>query len=88
MPRPVLHDPHLRFLLGVADNPDAWLHITRPMPLPATARPSSATDAPANATTAPFQLRRWELLPDAAPNIGENDTALSLRLFDARRVGA
>lgn len=34
----------------------------------------------------PFLLRRWEILPDPASNAGGNDTALSLGLFEARRV--
>lgn len=33
-----------------------------------------------------FQLRRWEALSEPTPNVGENDTALSLGLFEARRV--
>lgn len=33
----------------------------------------------------PYQLRPWELLEDAAPLAGVNDTAVSLRYFDARR---
>jgi len=34
----------------------------------------------------PFPLRRWEVMPDATPTVGENDTSLSLGLFGARRV--
>jgi mediator of RNA polymerase II transcription subunit 12 len=34
---------------------------------------------------APFPLRRWEMLGEPTPNVGENDTSLSLTLFDARR---
>ncbi|KAK4240138.1 mediator of RNA polymerase II transcription subunit 12 [Achaetomium macrosporum] len=33
-----------------------------------------------------FQYRRWETLSEPTPNVGENDTALSLALFEARRV--
>ncbi|KAL4821095.1 hypothetical protein BDW67DRAFT_152046 [Aspergillus spinulosporus] len=36
----------------------------------------------------PYPLRPWELLEDAAPILGVNDTAVSLKLFDARRVRA
>ncbi|KAL4885017.1 hypothetical protein BJY04DRAFT_157817 [Aspergillus karnatakaensis] len=36
----------------------------------------------------PYPVRPWELLEDAAPLVGVNDTAVSLRLFDARRVRA
>ena len=34
----------------------------------------------------PFGLRRWELLSEPTPNIGENDTSLSLGLFDAIKI--
>ncbi|RAL10547.1 uncharacterized protein BO97DRAFT_121678 [Aspergillus homomorphus CBS 101889] len=35
-----------------------------------------------------YPVRPWELLEDAAPIVGMNDTALSLKYFDARRVRA
>ncbi len=34
----------------------------------------------------PFQFRRWEILSEPTPNVGENDTSLSLTLFDARKL--
>ena len=34
----------------------------------------------------PYPLRSWELLEEPTPNIGVNDTAVSLGLFQARRV--
>jgi len=33
-----------------------------------------------------FHFRRWELLNEPTPNVGENDTALSLGLFEARKL--
>ncbi|KAL4973776.1 hypothetical protein BDW66DRAFT_141599 [Aspergillus desertorum] len=36
----------------------------------------------------PYPVRPWELLEDAAPVRGVNDTAVSLKLFDAMRVRA
>lgn len=33
-----------------------------------------------------FPLRRWEILSEPTPNVGENDTSLSLTLFNARKV--
>ncbi|OOF98567.1 hypothetical protein ASPCADRAFT_204321 [Aspergillus carbonarius ITEM 5010] len=35
-----------------------------------------------------YPVRPWELLEDAAPIVGMNDTAVSLKYFDARRVRA
>ncbi|OJJ43413.1 hypothetical protein ASPZODRAFT_146129 [Penicilliopsis zonata CBS 506.65] len=34
----------------------------------------------------PYPIRPWELLGDAAPILGANDTAIGLGLFEARRV--
>jgi len=34
----------------------------------------------------PYPMRPWELLEDAAPFVGANDTAVNLGYFDARRV--
>ena len=34
----------------------------------------------------PFLFRRWEILSEPTPNVGENDTSLSLTLFDARKI--
>lgn len=36
--------------------------------------------------TVPFPLRRWEIMSDATPMVGDNDTSLSLSLFGARKV--
>lgn len=36
--------------------------------------------------TTPFVVRQWEIFPDSAPIMGENDASLSLRLFGARKV--
>ncbi|QIW99224.1 hypothetical protein AMS68_004742 [Peltaster fructicola] len=34
----------------------------------------------------PFSVRRWEVMPDPTPVIGENDSSLSLTLFGARKA--
>ncbi|PTB70350.1 hypothetical protein BBK36DRAFT_1109106 [Trichoderma citrinoviride] len=34
----------------------------------------------------PYVLRRWELLSEPTPNVGVNDTSLSLSLFEAIRI--
>ncbi|QSZ31014.1 hypothetical protein DSL72_000575 [Monilinia vaccinii-corymbosi] len=33
----------------------------------------------------PFTMKRWEMLGEPAPNMGENDTSLSLTLFASRK---
>ena len=34
----------------------------------------------------PYPVRRWEMVQDAMPNAGENDTCLSLSLFGAKKA--
>ena len=34
----------------------------------------------------PFVMRRWEMLSESTPNTGENDTSLSLGLFEAIKI--
>lgn len=40
----------------------------------------------AQESLSPFALRRWELLSEPTPNVGENDTSLSLGLFGAVKL--
>ncbi|CAK3785023.1 Mediator of RNA polymerase II transcription subunit 12 [Lecanosticta acicola] len=56
---------------------------------PASATPSGskAPVRPVGETKmVPFPLRRWEIMGDATPAMGDNDTSLSLALFGARKV--
>ena len=41
---------------------------------------------PVEMKTTPYALRRWEIMPDPTPVMGENDVSLSLGLFGARKV--
>ncbi|KAI0397683.1 transcription mediator subunit Med12 [Xylariaceae sp. FL0594] len=80
-------DPRLRYLFSFAPDPaDNFLlahrergpHDRRMMAINAgMASPEKLT---------PFVFRRWEILHEQTPNIGENDTSLSLTLFDARKI--
>jgi len=36
----------------------------------------------------PFTMKRWEMLGEPTPNMGENDTSLSLTLFASRKGSA
>ncbi|RMY24605.1 hypothetical protein D0867_01265 [Hortaea werneckii] len=47
--------------------------------------PFGATRQPVEVKTTPYVIRRWEIMPDSAPVMGENDTSLSLGLFGARK---
>ncbi|GAB0140210.1 hypothetical protein EsHS_00000843 [Epichloe bromicola] len=39
-----------------------------------------------NERLSPFVIRRWEILSEPTPNVGENDTSLSLGLFEATKI--
>lgn len=34
----------------------------------------------------PFGFKRWEVLNEPTPNVGENDTSLSMTLFEAIKL--
>ncbi|KAI9819387.1 MAG: RNA polymerase II mediator complex subunit [Phylliscum demangeonii] len=52
-----------------------------------TMTPTTTTMTAATATSmTPFVLRHWELFSDSTPVMGENDTCLDLRLFQARKM--
>ncbi|MCJ1245835.1 RNA polymerase II mediator complex subunit [Trapelia coarctata] len=74
-----LRDSRLQYLFGVADSEEGEsLHIT------STTRISTLVSVdPGNRV--PLPLRRWEMVQDATPIIGENDTSLSLNLFGTRK---
>ena len=48
--------------------------------------PAGAKSGPQEIKYTPFVIRPWEIMPDPTPNVGENDTSLSLTLFAARRA--
>ena len=83
-----LRDPRLQFLVGYSDSSaDSWLHLVTSVSAPQSAS-SGSRSMVGTATTiwAPFPLRRWEMIEDASLIVGENDTALSLSLFGARKA--
>ncbi|KAG9234086.1 RNA polymeras-like protein II mediator complex component Srb8 [Amylocarpus encephaloides] len=79
----------MHYLFSFQPSPSEWLVLSQnesSLGIPAT--PSS--DLPDKRTQdkvklTPLALRRWEMLGEPAPNIGRNDTSLSLSLFAARR---
>ncbi|KAJ6444090.1 RNA polymerase II mediator complex component Srb8 [Purpureocillium lavendulum] len=53
------------------------------LPHSAAARGMGAMYGVVQERLTPFMLRRWEILSEPTPNVGENDTSLSLGLFEA-----
>ncbi|MCJ1386791.1 RNA polymerase II mediator complex subunit [Xylographa soralifera] len=74
----LLHDSPLKYLFLSADDEIDWLHTTGPR--------NTSTSFAENLTPVPFPFRRWEMVQDATPTIGENDTSLSLTFFGARKA--
>jgi len=73
-------DPRLRFVFGYSDIVDGeWLQLVSPFM-------SEGKRGGVKPTVHPFQLRKWEMMQDATPVAGENDTSLSLGLFGARKA--
>lgn len=70
-------DPAENFMLAHREKPPAGIHERRMMAMNLGMPPEKLT---------PFTFRRWEILNEPTPSIGDNDTSLSLTLFDARRI--
>lgn len=77
-----LHDtissPQMYYLFSFQANPSEGLVLCQKENAP-------TTSGERNEKLTPFVLRRWEMLGEPTPNIGENDTSLNLTLFGARR---
>jgi mediator of RNA polymerase II transcription subunit 12 len=85
-----IQDIRLQFLFGYPDHEDG--DFIRLVSVPnggasadPKAKPGPAGIAPDPGQSQAFPLRRWEMVQDATPIIGENDTSLSLSLFGARK---
>ena len=48
--------------------------------------PTTVGAASAGEKLRPFTFRRWEILNEPTPNVGENDTSVNLVLFEARKI--
>ncbi|KAK5626880.1 hypothetical protein RRF57_002595 [Xylaria bambusicola] len=72
-------DPAENLMLAHKEKPPAGVHERRMMAM------NFGIGMPPEKLT-PFTFRRWEILNEPTPNVGENDTSLSLTLFDARKI--
>ena len=88
-----IRDTRLQFLVGYSGNIDGerLRLVTNGTSIPSSATAgaspaSSSSNAPNATISVPFAIRRWEMVQDATPIIGENDTSLSLSLFGARKA--
>jgi len=74
----LLHESPLQFLFTSADDETGWLQITEPC--------TTSSSLVENLNCVPFPFRKWEMVQDATPTIGENDTCLSLTFFGAKKA--
>ncbi|KAB5517300.1 hypothetical protein GE09DRAFT_1158331 [Coniochaeta sp. 2T2.1] len=69
---------------GGAGGPRPPVHPGQLLGTPASLWGGQMPQGPERLT--PFYFRRWEMLNEPTPVVGENDTAVSLGLFEARKV--
>ena len=63
------------YLFSIAPNPSQWLVLSTRERIGGVEKEKLTQ----------YPLRRWEMLGEPTPNVGENDTSLSLTLFGARK---
>ncbi|KAI8966081.1 hypothetical protein F5Y11DRAFT_310223 [Daldinia sp. FL1419] len=82
-------DPRIRYLFSFAPNPAENLMLAHREKPPQGIQERRAMAMGMNMIPeklTPFIFRRWEILNEPTPVVGENDTSLSLTLFDARKI--
>ena len=83
--RDTASNPRISYLFSYAPNPTEWLVLSQKERIVPPPGAGAAERLIEKEKLAPFSLRRWEMLGEPTPNVGENDTSLSLTLFGARR---
>ena len=84
-----IRDSRIRFIFGYSEPTDGeWLQLVANSPVKAETIMADLVRTSATQTTEtlqPYQIRSWEMMQDATPVVGVNDTSLSLTLFGARK---
>ena len=82
-----IYDPRLCFIFGYSEISDCeWLQVVTHSTLsPDVKSARAAATSSITEVTQPYPLRRWEMIQDATPLVGANDTSLSLTLFETRK---
>jgi mediator of RNA polymerase II transcription subunit 12 len=75
----------ISYLFSITKDPSDWLVLSQKERLPVGGPTERRGAGMEREKVAPYPLRRWEMLGEPTPNIGENDTSLSLTLFGARK---
>jgi mediator of RNA polymerase II transcription subunit 12 len=82
--RDTICSPGVSYMLSYCSNPSEWLVMVQKERISVASGGAESRSVEKEKLT-PFVLRRWENLGEPTPNVGENDTSLSLTLFGARR---
>ncbi len=83
--RDTASSPRVSYIFSFAPNPTEWLVLSQTEKTQPVSSAGATDRAIEKEKLVPFALRRWEMLGEPTPNVGENDTSLSLTLFGARR---
>ncbi|KAL0937959.1 transcription mediator subunit med12 [Colletotrichum truncatum] len=87
---PASSDARLRYLFSQMPPPTEQFvlaHRQQPATQPTgPPRPKIPISMQGTDKLTPFVFRKWEMLSEPTPNVGENDTALSLTLFEAIKI--
>lgn len=75
-------DERIRYLLGYTEDEMEWLYLCQKA---GGGFSSGKCGEKMGEMLKTYDLRPWEMLSEPTPNVGENDTSLSLVLFGARR---
>ncbi|KAG4031211.1 hypothetical protein MFRU_009g00020 [Monilinia fructicola] len=81
----------ISYIYSIMATPSDWLWIYQggPLKTAAAGRNSNNTNTDRGKEQSPqffpFTMKRWEMLGEPTPNMGENDTSLSLTLFASRK---
>ena len=78
-------DPRMHYIFGLPDDIDEECLQLVPSTLAGfEAEPLENAAVASKPASQSFLVRRWEMVPDATPTLGENDASLSLSLFGSR----
>lgn len=85
-----IRDPRVCFVFGYSEpTDDEWLQAVNDPPTRSDSKPAGLAGPSSERTLRtmqPYPVRRWEMMQDATPLMGVNDTSLSLTLFGARKA--
>ncbi|PQE15191.1 transcription mediator subunit Med12 protein [Rutstroemia sp. NJR-2017a WRK4] len=88
--RDVASSSKTSYIFSIMANSSDWLYISHGDRVAGTGKhsslPNSEFSPEGTSQLIPFILKRWEMLGEPTPNMGENDTSLSLTLFASRRA--